>query len=421
MPRLLHHVRGALCLLLFTAACAVPASDLDALALESAPVQEQGAATKRLVFEAAAGAAEQRYGLGSRSISRLSFDAYSSSGFAEGLRGLVSARLDTTQPKDPRVDSPVLSLREAFLGWQDDSASTVLEFGRISLRNGPAYGFNPTDFLRDGALRTVVTVNPLAQRENRLGSVMLRAQRLWAGGGLSLAHSPKLESRRSGRGPDFDWGATNNRSRGVATLSARFGDRANSQVLLYKEDGRPAQLGLNFTGLLSDAVVAHAEWSRGREPDLLTRALGLPRAEVTGNRGVAGITFSTANRLSVTAEFQYNRFALDRADWRAMAGSPLDLWAAYHLTVQDRLDIASRRAVLLYATQKSFILGKLDLSGFVKLNRTDDSRMSWLELRYRLDGFDLALQWQQSSGRSEAEFGLNPIKQSVGVLAAVYF
>lgn len=421
MSRLSHLAHGALCALMFAAAGHARASDIDPLALESAPVQQRSSAPTRLLIEAAVGAAEQRHGLGSRSISRLSLDTYSSSGFSDGLRGLISARLDTTRPKDPRVDNPVLSLREAFVGWQDDSASTVLEVGRISLRNGPAYGFNPTDFLRDGSLRTVVTVNPLAQRENRMGSVMLRAQRIWAGGGLSLVHSPKLESRSSSRGVDFDWGATNNRSRGVASISARFGERANSQILLYKEEGREAQLGINFTGLLSDALVAHAEWSRGREPDLLTRALGLPRAEVKGNRGVAGVTYSTVFRLSVTAELQYNRFALDRADWRALAGSSLDLWAAYHLTVQDHLDIASRQALLLYATQKSFILGKLDLSGFVKLNRTDDSRMTWLELRYRLDGLDLAMQWQRTSGRSEAEFGLNPIKQSIGVLAAVYF
>jgi hypothetical protein len=40
----------------------------------------------------------------------------------------------------------VNSLREAYLSWQPEGGNMVMEFGRINLRYGPGYGYNPTDF-----------------------------------------------------------------------------------------------------------------------------------------------------------------------------------------------------------------------------------------------------------------------------------
>ena len=54
------------------------------------------------------------------------------------------------------------SLREAYLSWQPASGASILEAGRINLRYGPGYGYYPTDFFRDGSLRTSTTADPLA-------------------------------------------------------------------------------------------------------------------------------------------------------------------------------------------------------------------------------------------------------------------
>ena len=57
-----------------------------------------------------------------------------------------------------------------------DTVATCIEVltGRINVRNGAALGYNPTDFFRSGALRSVVSIDPNSLRENRLGTVMLR-------------------------------------------------------------------------------------------------------------------------------------------------------------------------------------------------------------------------------------------------------
>ena len=122
--------------------------------------------------------------------------------------------------------------------------------------------------------RSITTADPLALRENRMGTVMLRAQRLWTGGGLMVALAPKLADAPSDAPMSLDLGATNRHNRGLVAWSGKAGERINWQLLGYGEQGRGPQLGANLTALLSDAAVAHAEWSRGSEPDRLPYALG---------------------------------------------------------------------------------------------------------------------------------------------------
>ncbi len=404
------------------AAHAADDADADALSLESAPVETvEAAPTSKLFVEGAIGAADRRHGSGSHSIGRASIDFFHAARLAPGLQGVISDRLDAMHPADIGQDPTVNSLREAYLSWQPADSKNIFDLGRINLRHGPAYGYNPTDFFRDYSLRTVTTLNPLSLRENRLGTVVLRGQRLWSGGSVSLALSPKLENRPSSDGMSLDLGATNNRDRALVTLGSQLSERISGQLLLYKESTLPAQIGANVTALLSDAMVGYAEWSRGSEPDLLTRAWNLPDARSTRNRFAGGITYTTASKLSITGEYQYNGFALDKAGWdQASASGPTAL-GSYLLEAQRRQDLASRQAYLIYATQKSLLLQNLDLTALLRTNINDHSRLGWLELRYHWPRWDLALQVQQQNGVDASEYGLLPYRRSVQVLLAHYF
>ncbi len=259
--------------------------------------------------------------------------------------------------------------------------------------------------------RVLTTADPFALRENRLGTVMLRAQRLWSDGSLSLALAPKLADRPSSEGWSPDLGSTNNRSRALVALGTQFSQRVSSQLLVYKDDGRSPALGANFTALLSDAAVAHLEWSRGREPDLLSRALAVPASAATRNRFVGGVTYTTLGKLSVTAEYQY---------WAALGATPATQLA--YLREALRLqDLAPRKAYLIYVTQKSLGLKDLDLTAYLRVNPGDDSKLAWLELRHHWPSFDLTFQLQQNIGSRTSEFGVLPDRRIVQVLGTYYF
>jgi len=397
-------------------------AEADALNLESAPVTApKGVKGTTIFVEGAIGNASQRYQLPNVDLRRATFDLNYAARLSPNWRGVFSDRVDNIHPAGIGADSTVNSLREAYVSWQPEGGNKVVEFGRINLRYGPAYGYNPTDFFRDGSLRTQTTADPFATRENRLGTVMLRGQRLWSEGSLSFAFSPKLEDRPNADGWNLDLGSTNNRDRAVLALGTQFSQRVSSQMMVYKEQGASPALGASLTALLSDAATAHAEWSRSREPDLLSRALALPAASATRNRFASGLTYTTMGRLSVTAEYQYNGFALAQSNWATLGATSAAIQVAYLTEAQRLQELAPRQAYLLYATQKGMGLKDLDLTAFLRVNMGDRSRLAWVELRHHWPNFDLAFQLQQNIGRINSEYGILPDRRVMQVLGIYYF
>ena len=420
-------MRFVLCPLLIALVQAFPAfaadAESDALNLESAPAATppQGARDTRIFFEGALGNIGRRYGLANQDLGRASIDFSHTSRLGLGWRAVISDRLDLIHPRDPAgADQTVNSLREAYLSWQPEGGNSVVELGRINLRYGPGYGYNPTDFFRDGSLRAITTADPFALREDRLGSVMLRGQRLWTGGSLSIAFSPKLASRPSMEAWSLDLGSTNNRDRALVALGTQFSQKISSQLLLYKEEGLSSAIGANLTGLLSDAAVAHMEWSRSNEPSLISRALSLSSPASTRNRFVSGITYTTLGKLSVTAEYQYNGFGLNQSDWAALGAMP-NVQLAYLREALRLQDLAPRQAYLVYISQKGLGLKDLDLTAYIRINPGDNSKLAWVELRHHWASFDLTFQMQQNIGRSSSEFGILPERRIMQVLGTYYF
>jgi hypothetical protein len=397
-------------------------ADGDALSLESGPAESAGASNApKLFIEGAIGSAQSRVLPGSSDTGRLSLDLSYSGKLGTNWRLVFSDRIDVIHPTAaPGADATINSLREAYASWQPDGGSLSFDFGRINARSGPGYGYNPSDFFRDGSLRVVTTADPFALRQNRLGTVMLRAQRLWEGGSVSFAHAPKLESRPSADGWSADLGSTNNRARSLFTLSTKISEGINSQVLLYKDAGLSPTIGANASALLSDAAVAHVEWTRGREPDLLSRTFGGPVNLATRNRFVGGVTYTTLGKTSVTAEYQYNGFALSQSRWASLAATP----GAQFLYLGEslrRLELAPRQALLMFVSQRSLWLKDLDLTAYVRFNLEDSSKLAWVELRHHWSNFDLTLQLQQNIGRPSTEFGLLPDRRVLQVLGTYYF
>lgn len=403
------------------------AADDDALALEApavttAPARSEVAAPDlRLFGELAAGRLLRRGGLGNSDTRRVSIDYSQTFRPAPGWRVVLSDRLDDMHPVESGERATTNSLREAYVSWQNDTGTTVLEFGRINLRNGPAYGNNPTDYFRGGALRAISTADPLALRENRLGTVMLRAQRLWADGGLSLALAPKLADRPSDAPFSVDLGATNRQQRGLVTWSGKGGERLSWQLLGYAEEGRGPQLGANGTALVNDAIVAHGEISRGSEPDRLAVLLNGSAPSTTRTRWTAGMTYTAPTRTAITLEYAHDSAAPSRSTWAAAAVQGAEVLGSYLLDAQQRQDNASRGAWLVYVSQKSLGTKNLDLSGFVRINADDQSRFGWVELRYHWNRVDLAAQWYGAHGRSTAEYGVIPNRQSLQLLMTAYY
>ncbi len=402
--------------------------DADALSLTAAPAEAPpltpGGATNRLYVEGAAGLGTLRDGGAGHGLYRASLDFVHSGSFAPGWRAVFSDRIDAVRPRDPQnvgSSGTVNSLREAYVSWQTEGGANAVDLGRMNLRYGPGYGYNPTDFFREGTLRVVTTTNPISLRENRLGTAVLRGQRLWNGGSLAIAFSPKLASAPSDAGASLDLGSTNHVDRGLAVLGTQWTDRISSQFLVYKESAARAQVGASLTAAAGDAVVLFAEGSRGTEPDLFARATRTPQEPASRNRLTAGGTWSATAKLAITAEYEYNGFALDRDAWNRVAATQPVLLGAYLLEAQRRQELASRKAYLVYATQKDLLTKNLDLTVLLRQDAGDRSRLAWIELRRHFDKVDVALQYQQQTGRVATEYWLFPDRRALQLLASYFF
>ncbi|QNA87335.1 hypothetical protein G4G28_00560 [Massilia sp. Dwa41.01b] len=339
---------------------------------------------------------------------------------APGWRVVLANRLDVFGRRTEAGHHAVNTLKEASISWQN-TPNTIVDLGRINVRQGVATGYNPTDYFKRNAVRAITSADPDTVRKNRLGTVMLRGQVLWDSGSLSALYSPKLGDRPSGAPFAFDAGATNGSERWLVSASQKFGARITPQWLLFKEEGRSPQLGMNLSALLSDAAVLNLEWSGGRAPTWEAELFGVAGPARYANKAAAGVTYTTRSKLSLTLEAEYNGWAPDRAGWDALRAGSLVDYSRYRTLMRDRLDLPTRRALFFYGSWQDAGLRHLDLTLMRRHNLDDRSGLAWLEGRYHWTHADLALQFQYNGGRERSEYGVLPDRRRWQLVSTFYF
>ena len=412
-----------LALSLLVAVSPVLASDDDAAALalaDQTTAVPESSKDWRLFAEAALRQTRRRDEGGPQNGERLSFDIRYDGRIATGWRAVFADRLDINRSGNAAGNTDVNTLKEAYLSWQA-KPDLVADFGRVNVRYGVAMGYNPTDFFRASALRSIVSLDPASLRENRLGSVMLRGQKLWEGGSVTALYSPKLADRSNAGAYSIDLGATNQRSRWLVAASQKLSEQLSPQFLLSGGTGQSAQLGLNLTMLLSHATVAFAEWSGGRAASVLAQALAPPGDSAFRSRLSTGFTHTTGSNVSLTLEYEYHGAGLDQEGWNALRrGSPA-AYGAYRSFAANLQEPVTRQNLFFYATWTDALVRHLDLTAMARYDLADRSRLQWLEARYHWTRVELALQAQLNDGAASSSFGALPERRSVQAVLRCFF
>lgn len=379
----------------------------------------------RAFVESEYAGATQRDGKASSYGRRLSLDVQYDHSFSPEWRAVIADRLDANWPKQGSDQNVINTIKEAYISWHAQP-DTILDLGRINVRSGVAIGYNPTDFFRGGALRSVVSINPANLKENRQGSVVFRVQKLWDDGSLTGIYSPRLSDHASRKAFNPDWSATNRQERWLISVSQKINDNFNPLFLLYQEEHLPLQFGLNLTALANDATVVYAEWSGGRSPSLLAQAMqqaapAVPVNTAYFNRLASGITYTTRNKISLTAELQYNGRGMGKEEWDALQHGPLASYSLYRSWAQLVQDMPTRKMIFFYATWQDALVNNLALSAMRSADIIDSSLRSWLEARYQIGHVDYVVQWQRNGGQRFSNFGAVPQMQSWQVSLRYYF
>jgi len=165
----------------------------------------------------------------------------------------------------------------------------------------------------------------------------------------------------------------------------------------------------------------YVEYSGGRSPSLLAQAQKLPEATAFRSRVAAGGTYTTAGKLSLTLEYEYNGSGLDHDEWDALRSVPPVPYAQYRALTAALQELPTKRRLFANARWQDAFVNHLDLAAFAYYDCVDSSRQSWLEARYHWPALDLALQWQVNGGSQGSDYGALPARQSWQVLAKYFF
>lgn len=374
----------------------------------------------------------------------------------EALRFVYSGRLNLRAAQGlgfPNHENLTNDLREAYLSWEPGER-LFFDVGRINLKSGVALGFNPTDFFRTRAVVEPLSVDPVVLREDRLGTLMLRAQRVWDGGSLTAAYAPAVAADSPiytsfdlrSLNPMFDRTNAHERWLLKGTLDTAYG--LSPEILAYASQGR-VRFGANLADNVGPSVVAYLEWSGGRQGSVSEDALAFGRA--TGslpaaaagvlpglapvgfrNELAAGASYTTAlPKITFNLEFHYEQAGFTGADWAewfrtgtgAGAASPLAgvLWYVRDYA-NDQQQLISRRFAFLRMDWVDAFVPKLELSGFIDTDLVDRSTRLQLGADYYLsDRWTIGGLALVDVGRRHSDFGSLPQAGSVLLKVVRYF
>jgi hypothetical protein len=337
-------------------------------------------------------------------------------------------------------------LREAFASCEVAS-QTFVEVGRINLKNGPALGYNPTDFFKPRAQVSLASIDPSAAKQNRLGVLMVQGQKLFDGGAFTVAFAPEVQhpSRLLTSAPaSFDplLGQTNASVRCLGSLSYDLMG-LSPQVLVFHDDVG-THFGASLSHVVSKRVVVYAEWSGVDEGSLARRAIAFGRA--TGslpadaprplqsstpthyqNDVAVGASWTGRHRVTVNLEFHYHQSGFTRDDfdrWITVGNSDRQLademWfiRTYAMDQQEPL---MRQQIFLRLDWQDALVRYLDLGLVSFVNPFDRSVLAQLSAQYALSShWTLGIYATGSFGGANREKGSLPWSRNA-VLQIVRF
>jgi hypothetical protein len=349
----------------------------------------------------------------SRPGGRGSFNLRCDGTFTSDWHGVLSDRFDEFFARGAAAQA-VNTLKEAYVSYQH-SGSLLVDLGRINVREGVALAYNPTDYLKAGAVRALISIDPGTLRDERMGTLMARFQTLWASGSLTGIVAPRVDAVPNDSTFNPDLGATNEKSRWLLIWSQRLVQNFQPQFSLAGAEHESPRAGLNLTALLNQATVAYLEGSGGRSATNLARSGYDPAiSDETAFRSrlSTGLTYTTPYKLSLTLEYQYDAAAPGEREWAALRAGPIPPYVRYRQYAAAQGELATRQNIFAYAHWDDVGIARLGLTAFARLDPYDHSRLTWTEARYHWQHVDIAVQWQHNTGAPTSDLSLWPQRQT---------
>ena len=387
-------------------------------------------------------------------INRLYADIRAGPGLTSQVNVALSARLNWIQPISGGYgDNHLrLDLREAFVSWSA-GGGVIAEAGRINDRTGVAVAYNVTDFFRERTVVDIVSVDPSVLRFNRLGTLMGRLAVASGPGAVTLTAVPRLAESEKITTPgrsfaDLRLGRTNAHYAGELRGSLDLADGTSLQVSTYLREGRSPSFGFDAVRGVGEKMTVYVEAALQRSASYFSEAvqdgvaLGeLPSAAAMLLAGKSsqyrgsvaiGLTYATADRVTMTVEYDHDGAGLNRQEWsdvtERVLKAPSDLlgrgtfWYARSL-IQQRQQLVTRGQVFARAGwDDAFNRKGLALAALILVATIDRSVLAQSSADYKLGKtWSIGGLVQLNRGSRQSIFGGSPQSVGLQIYATKYF
>lgn len=338
-------------------------------------------------------------------------------------------------------------LRELSIN-QELPNNLFIEIGRINTRNGVSLGYNPTDFFKSRSAVLQTSIDPSATRENRLGTVQFKMQKLFEHSSVTFVGSPFLQPASAifnSPTSTFDprLGQTNQSNRLLLGYSWEFQDF--SPQWLYFNDELGSHLGFNLSHVIGSNLVLYAEWAGCNTQNLTARAIQFGQS--TGNLpGVApnvpqtntassfqndaslGFSWTSSEKYSLNVEYHFHQSGFTAADFNNWinlgSGNALlssQLWYIRQYA-NDQQEPLMQNEIFLRLDYPDLWVRGFNLDWVAFINSNDASTTTQLALQYFYSD-----RWTMSSyltallGNSGSEKGSLTVAESLSFKLSYYF
>lgn len=336
--------------------------------------------------------------------------------------------------------------REGYISWEV-LPKTYLEAGRINVKYGIALGYNPTDFFKSRTTVDMVSIDPSALREDRLGSLMVIGQKIWDKGAITLAFSPKvtnaspLDAQAKSLDPLFS--RTNSANRALATVGFNLWD-LNPQILFFV-DHVGTHVGINISRVVGQSIVTYAEWSAAREASLTDRAVAFGKDTGTLPQGApllpqtatgsglkndlaVGASWTSSFNLTINLEYHYHQAGFDSEDfdnWVALGRNnprlAQELWYIRQYASDQQEPLMQQEIFLRFAWQ-DILPSKLNAGLVMFISPYDGSVLAQASAQYFVSrNWTIGLYLAEAIGSADSVEGSLPWSTSGVIQLVRYF
>jgi hypothetical protein len=370
-------------------------------------------------------------GVPSRWGNRVSFDGLDQWTLARGLTVTASDRLSIASADGIGFPNESVrnDIRELYATYEV-APQTFVEAGRINVRYGTAYGYNPTDFFRARTSVAQSSSDPGAQRLNRLGTVMVRAQRFFDTGAVEILYAPKLHSPVPIGGlagpfdPKFD--QTNGSDRVAAAYSFEL-EEFSPQVLVYYDNGR-TKFGLNLSHPIGASVIVYGSWAGGNAPNTAVDAIAfgkrtrtlpsfvpvLPQSSLSSSfkSDVSlGAYWTGEYKETISLEYNFHEAGFSQADWKGWFDTGANpsyaqlMWYLRGYASDQQQPMSAHQVFVRADWAEPFHIQHADVSAYVMTNLTDGSSMGQIAASYDIsDNWSAGVYASASMGGRRSEW-----------------